>query len=141
MLLGSLHDVEEMLVFSQDTTCNVCCAIAGLSDAKSEEYANIWDKYLLKLNGYALSALRGRTMFEHLFHVIHMILKASRQAKGFEQHLDLHAAFVNDPIIDICQQPKKFMEHFFQPVAKAMDRIFNWRELKLPESEETPTTL
>lgn len=79
-------------------------------------------------------------MFEHIFHVIHMILKSSGTTKDFDKSLDLLAAFTADDIA-ISQQPERFMEDFFIPVAEAMDRIFNWRELKLQDSEEDSMTL
>lgn len=107
---------------------------ADLSSQDSEKYAAIWDKYLLKLNDFTLAALGKRTMFEHVFHVIHLIVRASSTNDGLKG--GLCKVFIEDPGLEVQRQPRNFMQNIFVPVATAMDQIFNWRDIAIPGPRE-----
>ena len=114
-------------------------AFADLDYAQSNAFSNIWDQYLLKLNDYQLASLGSKTMFEYIFHVIHLLvnLPRGRTQIGFQTD-QLQRVFMDpDGVIDISGNPNQFMENLFTPVAQAMDRIFNWRrELQITGSDQ-----
>lgn len=114
------------------TVQDVYCA--DLSSEDSEQYSAIWDKYLLKLNDFTLAALGKRTMFEHVFHSIHLIMCTSSTSEGLKGCLC--KVFIEDPVLEVQRQPHNFMKKIFIPVASAMDRIFNWQGIVLPGSTE-----
>ena len=114
-------------------------AFADLDYEPSNAFSNIWDQYLLKLNDYQLASLGSKTMFEYIFHVIHLLvnLPRGRTQIGFQTD-QLRRVFM-DPngVIDISGNPNQFMANLFRPVAQAMDRIFNWRrELQIEGSQQ-----
>ena len=114
-------------------------AFADLDYAQSNAFSNICDQYLLKLNDYQLASLGSKTMFEYIFHVIHLLvnLPRGRTQIGFQTD-QLQRVFMDpDGVIDISGNPNQFMENLFTPVAQAMDRIFNWRrELQITGSDQ-----
>lgn len=74
-------------------------------------------------------------MFEHIFHVIHWIRESTGDLRDF-QSIDVLTAFTQNSDIDVRKQPNTFMKDMFVPVAEAMDRIFNWRDLKVSGTRE-----
>ncbi len=74
-------------------------------------------------------------MFEHVFHVIHLIMRASSTNTGLQG--GLCKVFMEDAALDVKRQPHNFVENIFVPVATAMGRIFNWQEMQLPGLVET----
>lgn len=89
----------------------------------------VWHKYLARLNSFALAALGKRPMFEHILYVIHWMLTASGNTNDYTEW-DILAA-LTAPALDVRRQAKAFIPNMFQPVAQAMDRILNWRDLQV----------
>ena len=103
------------------------CYAAECNNEQSDMHADVWDLYLLKLNHFRLAALGERTMFEHVFHIIHLLVKSSSSHHQL-QSARLCDVFVDDPALNVRRSHSRFMSKLFIPVASAMDKIFNWRK-------------
>ena len=101
---------------------------AGCNNEDSEKHSGTWDEFLLKLNDSSLASLPGRTMFEHILHTIYLLIRSSNSNPQVPS-ANLCDIFDEDPAITVRSSPKTFMNALFIPVATAMDRIFNWRQL------------
>ena len=80
-------------------------------------------------------------MFEYVFHVIHLLvnLPKGHTQIGFQTE-HVQRVFMEAPI-GISRNPNHFMQKLFTPVAKAMDRVFNWRKLESLGSAQTERVL
>lgn len=111
-----------------------------MQDDEIEDIAEDWDTYLLQLEDYTLMSVPDCTMFEHIFHIIHHLVVPTPSSAYLHKHRDLVGAFTKDldsaagsgsfdNPLNLKANPANFMSKMFLPVAKALDRIFNWRDL------------
>ena len=99
----------------------------GLDGPDQDILVGVWHKYLTRLNSFTLAALGKRPMFEHVLYVVYWMLTASGKTNDYTEW-DILAA-LTAPASDVRKQADTFIPNMFEPVAQAMDRILNWRDL------------
>lgn len=107
-----------------------------MKGSEPDQRASQWHFYHYKLEAHRLVCLGRCTMFEYVFHAIVWMLRFSGNIK--EARVDIRTELTSEHrALNITAEPRRFMNEMFDPVAKALDRIFNWRDMAVTASRES----
>lgn len=110
--------------------------LTNLKGSEPDQRASQWHFYHYKLEAHRLVCLGRCTMFEYVFHAIVWMLRFSGNIK--EARVDIRTELTSEHrALNITAEPRRFMNEMFDPVAKALDRIFNWRDMAVTASRES----
>lgn len=95
-----------------------------------QRLADLWEQAEQQLRSHVIQCLDGRNAFDHSFYIARDLA-----VRGYEiSPLSSVFSHNHEEILNLREEPVKFVNDYLKPTLEAMDLIFNWdKSIKAPE--------
>ncbi|KAI3434391.1 hypothetical protein D9Q98_002469 [Chlorella vulgaris] len=125
-----IHSNWQQMALKDEDLCKA--AILESAATRSVEFADVWEDSFFNLKAHLIPCLNDRSAFTHIFHIIREIIIKDYNTRPL---VDFFINARNGLAFNLWQHSHSFMDDYFKPVSKALDRIFNWTKIGFSEEQ------